>query len=448
MPLVSVIVPMHNDQRTIAHALRSVLAQTLADWQVIVADDGSTDDGPAIAADFAWRDRRIRVIRQTNQGAAAARNHGLVHATGRYVHFLDADDWLLPRGLAALVEASEWSRLGAACGAWTVHADDGRPLGVRMPAPAHNVGLEHLLEGNRIAPHSQIIRRDLLRGTGFDPSERFVRDYDLWLRLATRGLRWAGIDEAVAGYRVRRGSLSKNPGVMARTALNVLGRHACASEPARRCIALFYATNAALGDDDPSQSGALAQLRQNLGNPGVWTAAELGRAAWWSLLFGHGVGPGDLAASAEVWLPRARSWWAALGAAGPDSEGALRALSQEAVQPEAIATRLLDSLPRGTRVVDVVGAMGKNGRVVHRLARERSIGVRPRDDRLPGAAIHGPYAKGAPVIVAALADEGILPRLPKEVRVLRWSNARQTLAADIERRIRAAEPARAAAVGA
>lgn len=444
MALVTVIVPMHNDQRTIAEALRSVLAQTLADWEVLVVDDGSTDDGPTIVADFAWRDRRVRSIRQANQGAAAARNRGLAEAAGRYVHFLDADDWLQPRGLEALVQAAEWSGQGAACGAWTVHGADGRALGVRMPAPAASVGLEHLLDGNRIAPHSQIIRRDLLPETPFDPSERFVRDYDLWLRLANRGVRWSGIDETVASYRVRPGSLSKNHRLMARTAVGVLDRHNGASESARRSISLFYATNAALGDDDPAQARAANLLRGNLGGPVVWTPEELGRTAWWSLLFGYGVGPDDLAPTAGTWLRRARAWWSALGA-GDRVDEALGALCAEAVQPEAVATRLLDTLPLGTRLVDVLGAVGKNGRVIQRLARERGVAVRPRDDRLPGASIDGPYEPGALVVVAPLADGPILKRLPRDLRALRWADARASLAWQLRRRLDAARPARAAA---
>jgi teichuronic acid biosynthesis glycosyltransferase TuaG len=443
MPLVTVIVPMHNDQRTIAESLRSVLAQTLTDWQLVVVDDGSTDDSAAIAADFAWRDPRIRVVRQVNQGAAAARNRGLREATGRFVHFLDADDWLLPRALAALVEAAEWSGFGAACGSWTVHAGDGRALGVRMPVPGPVVGPEHFREGNRIAPHSQIIRRSLLPAAPFDASERFVRDYDLWLRLAASGVRWSGIDETVAAYRVRRGSLSKNPGIMARTALSVLERHAGASESARRSIALFYATNAALEDDDPAQVTAHALLRDNLGGPGVWTAEELGRSAWWSLLFGAGLGPDDLAPAAGVWLPRARVWWATLGAAGRLDE-AVGALVREAVQPEAVATRLLDTVPIGKRLIDVVGAMGKNGRVIQRLARDRGIAVRPRDDRLPGAAIDGPYERGTLIIVAPLADEPILRRLPEGVRVMRWADARRSLATRLQGRLPVEGVARAA----
>ncbi|HZW11397.1 MAG TPA: glycosyltransferase family 2 protein [Phycisphaerales bacterium] len=434
MPLVTVIVPMHNDQRTIAEALRSVLAQTLSDWQLVVVDDGSTDDSAAIAADFAWRDPRIRVLRQVNQGAAAARNRGLREAAGRYIHFLDADDWLLPRALAALVEAAEWSGLGAACGSWTVHSGDGRALGVRMPVPGSIVGPEHFREGNRIAPHSQIIRKTLLPAAPFDPSERFVRDYDLWLRLAASGVRWSGIDETVAAYRVRRGSLSKNPGMMARTALGVLERHAGATESARRSIALFYATNAALDDDDPTQGAAHAMLRENLGGPGVWTADELGRGAWWSLVFGHGLGPDDLGPAAGAWLPRARAWWTVLGMEDRLGE-ALSALLQEAVQPDAVATRLLDTIPIGKRIIDVVGAMGKNGRVIQRLARERGIAVRPRDDRLPGAAIEGPYEPGTLVVVAPLADQAMLPRLPVGVRVMRWADARRSLATQLQARM-------------
>ncbi|MBK7406572.1 MAG: glycosyltransferase family 2 protein, partial [Phycisphaerales bacterium] len=83
MSLVTVIIPMHNDQRTIAAALGSVLAQSISHWQIVVADDGSTDESHAIVAEIARRDSRVGLVRQSNQGAAAARNLGLRYAMGR-----------------------------------------------------------------------------------------------------------------------------------------------------------------------------------------------------------------------------------------------------------------------------------------------------------------------------------------------------------------------------
>ena len=90
MPLFSVIVPLYNKERYVVRALRSALAQRMADIEVIVVDDGSTDSGPARAESIA--DARVKVFRQENQGVAAARNRGISLASGQWIAFLDADD--------------------------------------------------------------------------------------------------------------------------------------------------------------------------------------------------------------------------------------------------------------------------------------------------------------------------------------------------------------------
>lgn len=90
--LVSVITPCYNGARYIAETMDSVLAQTYADWEMIVVDDGSEDSSAEIVHQYAERDGRIRLIRQENGGSASARNHGIREAEGQYIALLDADD--------------------------------------------------------------------------------------------------------------------------------------------------------------------------------------------------------------------------------------------------------------------------------------------------------------------------------------------------------------------
>ena len=97
MPAVSIIIPLYNKGLYIRRAVDSVLAQTFEDYEVIVVDDGSTDDGPQQV--MAYSDPRLRLIRQTNAGPGAARNRGIQSAQGEYVAFLDADDEWLPEFL-------------------------------------------------------------------------------------------------------------------------------------------------------------------------------------------------------------------------------------------------------------------------------------------------------------------------------------------------------------
>ena len=107
MPIVSVIIPSYNAADYIAQTLESVLAQTLTDIEVIVVDDGSTDNTRNIVADFANKDPRLMLVEQANQFAGVARNNGMSKARGKYLYFLDADDYVESNALEELVNAIE-----------------------------------------------------------------------------------------------------------------------------------------------------------------------------------------------------------------------------------------------------------------------------------------------------------------------------------------------------
>ncbi|MBO6248600.1 MAG: glycosyltransferase, partial [Bacteroidales bacterium] len=106
MPLISVIIPVFNGESYLRSCLESVLSQTLADFEAIVVDDGSTDGSSRICDEFSARDDRIRVIHQFNQGVSAARNAGLELATGQYIFFIDGDDTIVPETLESLYDAA------------------------------------------------------------------------------------------------------------------------------------------------------------------------------------------------------------------------------------------------------------------------------------------------------------------------------------------------------
>lgn len=113
-PLVSVVVPLYNKGPYVRRALASILAQTWEQWEAIVVDDGSTDDGPVLAESFVGG--RVRMIRQENQGPGAARNRGLAEASGELVAFLDADDEWTP---VYLEQAVEGLRSDPGAASWT-----------------------------------------------------------------------------------------------------------------------------------------------------------------------------------------------------------------------------------------------------------------------------------------------------------------------------------------
>ncbi len=447
-PLVSVVIPAYNAQSTLAETVRSLLAQSLTDWQAIIVDDGSTDSTTSIASDFAWRDERITYLRQPNQGLAAARNTGLDAATGRYVHVLDADDWLVPLGLERLVQAAEWSGRGAACGSWTLHAGDGRPLGVTMLPPDQVVGLDHLLRGNVMAPHSHVVRRDLIGDLRFDTSMPVVEDYQMWTTLASNGVMWSAVDEVVAEYRIRPGSLSKFPGRMLESVCRVIRRlhDGDGYAAAIRESAILYATMSAIGDRSPGLTASHAMLRAALPGPAAFTADELAGAAYWALLFGFSIAPQQYSATASRWLPRLGAWWESL--AGPANVTEIMdALAVCAVSPETIAETMLDRVS-GDGPIVLAGAMGRNGRALRRAAGARGLPLDLRDDRLPRAGLERLIDANSTVLIAPIDDEKILAKLPRGLRTRRWSETRTGLSTRLQHTLRAAYEQQPAAIGA
>src|SRR5581483_4193490 len=199
--LVSVVIPSFNGARLLAEAVESVLAQTHPAVETIVVDDGSTDDTPALVA--RWGDR-IRYLRQANRGVCAARNAGLAAARGVYVTFLDHDDRFTPEKLArqaAVLDAHPDA--GVVYTGWRFIDAEGRPFPpVAWPRHEGDV-LAELVIANFVFLGAVMVRRSLLAETGgFDEALRGAEDWELWLRLARHGARWACVDAPLFEYRL------------------------------------------------------------------------------------------------------------------------------------------------------------------------------------------------------------------------------------------------------
>ena len=115
MPEVSVIIPVYNTEQFLADCLNSVLAQTFADFEIIIVDDGSTDNSAAIIEEFAQKDSRIVKVRQENKGLSEARNAGIAIAKGNWLTFVDSDDAVVPIFLERLIEITKKNKTDITC---------------------------------------------------------------------------------------------------------------------------------------------------------------------------------------------------------------------------------------------------------------------------------------------------------------------------------------------
>jgi glycosyltransferase involved in cell wall biosynthesis len=214
-PIVSIVIPAYNAAHDIAVALRSVLGQTFTNSETIVVNDGSPDT-LELERGLAPFSTQIRYIRQSNAGAAAARNTGIISSRGRYIAFLDADDLWDSVFLASQIRYLE-QRPSCAL----VYADArisgesplaGRTFMETTPSEG-DVTLESLLSQRcTVLTSTVVVRREALRTAGlFNPSIRRGHDFDLWVRIAHCGFRIEYQRVVLAERRVRADGLSGDP---------------------------------------------------------------------------------------------------------------------------------------------------------------------------------------------------------------------------------------------
>ena len=184
-PRVSVIIPTYNRSWCLSEAIDSVLSQTFQDMELIVVDDGSTDETPALLSRY---DDRLRCLRQTNRGVSVARNHGIQAANGALIAFLDSDDLWQPDKLARQVDFFDRQPDALICQT----EETWIRRGVRVnPKHRHRKPSGWIFEPSLalclVSPSAVMMRRELLEEMGgFDESLPACEDYDLWLRVSLR----------------------------------------------------------------------------------------------------------------------------------------------------------------------------------------------------------------------------------------------------------------------
>jgi len=207
-PVVSIITPAFNASHTIAQAIESVQAQTFQNWELLIVDDLSTDDTCAIVEKYVKVDDRIRLLQQRiNGGPACARNAGLKVGVGRYVAFLDSDDYWLPAKLERQLSFMMANNVALSYTLYRRFTDDIECAGPLVSLPPFFT-YEGLLKNTGIACLTAMVDRELAGVIEF-PLIRH-EDYALWLKLLKRGLVAYGLMEDLARYRVSNSSVSGN----------------------------------------------------------------------------------------------------------------------------------------------------------------------------------------------------------------------------------------------
>jgi teichuronic acid biosynthesis glycosyltransferase TuaG len=209
MPLISIITPSWNVERLIGKTIESVQAQTLGDWELLIADDCSTDNTTGVVESYAAKDPRVKLIRQPrNGGPALARQAAIERAEGRFIAFLDSDDLWLPAKLERQVAFAREHLAPLSFTAFRRINETGSVTGRLIPVPV-SLTYDQLLKNTSIATLTALVDRDLTGSIAM--KDEPYDDFCLWLSILKPGRIAYGLNEDLARYRVRGSSVSSRP---------------------------------------------------------------------------------------------------------------------------------------------------------------------------------------------------------------------------------------------
>lgn len=224
MPIFSVVMPVYNVEKYVKQAVQSVLEQTFLDFEIIIIDDGATDNSLATVKQF--NDSRIKIISQNNRGLAAARNTGVRASSGKYIAFLDSDDLWSPLKLQLHYEHLENNKeVGVSYSPSVLIDGEGNSLGIIQHPKLKNISFKDIICRNPIGNGSApVLRREVLETTAyskyrngekekcyFDESFRQSEDIEYWLRIASSSsYKFEGIQDELTFYRINMSGLSAN----------------------------------------------------------------------------------------------------------------------------------------------------------------------------------------------------------------------------------------------
>lgn len=216
-PLVSVVMPAYNVEKYIAASIESVINQTYLHWELLIVDDGSSDNTALIIKKYQLQDQRIKYFHQKNSGQSQARDLALKNSTGKYIAFLDADDLWLTKKLSISVEEicnNNFDLLFTDA----YYFEDGctddvsnlKVLGVQSNIYQGQTGLSAFLESNKIPHLTVLVKKEVLLAAGDYLEIMVAEDYEMWLRLLYNNAIFRSIDSPLSIYRIRKESLTAN----------------------------------------------------------------------------------------------------------------------------------------------------------------------------------------------------------------------------------------------
>ena len=241
---VSVIIPTYNSAQYLTAAIESVLQQTFKDFEVLVIDDGSTDNTSEIIKEFG---DSVRYIYQENQGVSVARNTGIKNSKVKYVAFLDADDVWMPTKLEKQITAIKENPTSKACYTEYISvSSDMKPQELRRMRCEDDILSNLLLRGNVIGPPSSVlVERELIEELGgFDSNLSLSADWEMWIRLASV-TEWTFVKEPLFMYRQHSLSMGRNTKLLEEDTVRLLEKsfampHLSNELKARRNAAYAY----------------------------------------------------------------------------------------------------------------------------------------------------------------------------------------------------------------
>ena len=206
--LISIITPCFNSERFIAETITSIQNQTYKNWELLITDDGSTDNSVKIINEFISKDSRIKLFKINNSGAAVARNNSIKESKGKFIAFIDSDDLWLPSKLELQVKFMETHNYNLTFTSYKRINEDGKDINSTVDC-SKTLTYDQMLTSNKIGCLTAMYNADNL-GKIYMPLIRKRQDYALWLKILKKEKIAYGLTIVLSVYRIRNNSMSKN----------------------------------------------------------------------------------------------------------------------------------------------------------------------------------------------------------------------------------------------